>query len=285
MSEPPFDVVAHVDGGSGVNEDRVGQARRAAWVLDGATGLTDDSFTDAASDGAWFVDRFDRALSATVTDVERSLSEIVTECIETVASDFAALVSEDDVDDAALPSGALALARWDETSLEYFVLGDCSLAVAHEDELVTHFGEGPRELDDEVVREMQSLLTEQGYSYGEAREAVSDTLAAHRRLKNEPDGYWTLGLEPDAVDHATIGSHPRSTIEDACLFSDGFEPIVETYDLFRDWGTAMDYVRENGPVRTVRILRAVEESDPNCTRYPRLKPSDDAGFVLLSRPR
>lgn len=280
--DPPT-VETHLAGGGGVNEDRVGSTDNAVWVLDGATGLTEESYTDSASDGAWYVDAIDEALRARIGESD-TVADAVRGAVESVAADFEASVDDESVDEAALPSGAIAAVRADDAGgVEYFVLGDCGVVFGPDDDPTVVLGEGPRELDAKAVAEMRTHL-DSGAEYEEARAAIQDTLEAHRRMKNEAGGYWTLGLDPAAVEHAAAG-RVSGRERSALLFTDGFDPVVGNYDIFADWGAALEYVDRNGLERAVRVLRAVEATDPECRTYPRLKPSDDVGVAFVGGRR
>ncbi len=46
-----------------------------------------------------------------------------------------------------------------------------------------------------------------------------------------------------------------------------------------DFTAAIDVVRCHGPAELIRQVRAAEDSDPDCERWPRDKPQDDATVV------
>lgn len=183
-----FEIDAYLCGGNGVNEDVYDRTSASAWVIDGATGLTDQQFSDRESDGLWFVNRISDRLSVRM-DHSHSLSDIVRRCIEDVASEYDDLTADVDIEEIDRPSGAIAVARWDSEQLEYLVLGDCSLIVSHSNNETTDIlGEGPRRFDQRVVDVLRELIRERNYSYDAAREQVQPLLTKHRRLKNKGGG-------------------------------------------------------------------------------------------------
>jgi hypothetical protein len=50
---------------------------------------------------------------------------------------------------------------------------------------------------------------------------VAELVAAQRRHRNQPGGYWVAGAKPAAAYEAVAGSLPRSLITRAALLSDG----------------------------------------------------------------
>lgn len=267
--------------GSRPNEDLVRCSDTSLIVLDGATGLTTRSFSDAASDGRWYVERLAAEL-ATRIGTDRPLSSIVAAAVGAVSTAYDGLVAGEEIAAHERPSTAGAICRWSEDALEYFVLGDCTVTIRTVNGTRVIRGEGPRKLDERVVEEMAAIRDrEPSIEYEQLLERVRPMLVEHRAVKNEPGGYWTLGLDPSAVDHAKHGAVDRSEIDRALAFTDGFEPIRTTYDAFTNWESVLRYVDENGLDRAIRILRAFETADPQCERYPRLKPSDDVGVARL----
>jgi Protein phosphatase 2C len=83
---------------------------------------------------------------------------------------------------------------------------------------------------------------------------------------------------PDAARHATTGTLPREGLRGVVLLSDGATRITDLYHLL-SWPGVIDVVRDLGPAELIRQVRAAEDSDPACERWPREKPRDDATIV------
>ncbi len=267
--------------GSSTNEDLVWTDDGAAIVLDGATGLTNRSFTDCDSDGQWYVETLTEEIEKRIYD-NSPLSDVVAAAIDDLATRYNELTDTATLEEHEIPSAAGAIFRWTDDELEYFVLGDCSLVIQTSDETIPIVGDGPRDLDQRVVDEMVSIREQQAeISYQELRAQVQPLLVKHRKMKNQPNGYWALGIDNEAVKHAIMGRVSRDQIEFVVAFTDGFEPIYTLYDVFADWDDLLSYLSHNGLNRAIRVLRAFEAADPECQSYPRLKPSDDVGIAAV----
>lgn len=83
---------------------------------------------------------------------------------------------------------------------------------------------------------------------------------------------------PDAARDATTGTLPRDGLRGVALLSDGATRITDLYQLLA-WPAVIDVVRGHGPAELIRQVRAAEDSDPDCQRWPRDKPQDDATVV------
>ncbi|WP_267640443.1 protein phosphatase 2C domain-containing protein [Haloarchaeobius amylolyticus] len=278
---------AHIDAGVGVNEDVATVTRGAAWAIDGATGLGGESHTPGATDATWYVDRVDSYLREHVHD-DVPLETVLRNCVESVAAAFATLVGDADVDPANEPSAAVAIARWPEDDadgpVEYAVLGDASVVFRFPSgEVETVHGHGPRDQDAAAIDELVRLKREEGLTHDEAFEALLPRLREVRAAKNTPGGYWALSLDPAATDHATTGA--VENVAGATLFTDGFEPLVDAYEVFGDWAEATSFVHERGPAAAVSHLREFERADADCETHPRFKVHDDVGVAVVSFQR
>ncbi len=268
--------------GSSVNEDLVWTDDGAAIVLDGATGVSDRVYSDFETDGKWYVQTLAEEIEKRIYD-SRTLSDIIATSIERTATQYDELVwGGAEPEDHETPSAAGVIIRWTSTEIEYFVIADCSLIVQTGDGTLPIIGEGPRDLDQRIIDEMIAIREqEENISYQEIYSRIQPIMTKHRKLKNQPNGYWVLGLNKDAVEHAQTGTIDRKNVEFLVAFTDGFEPINTQFDAFADWDGVMKYIQHNGLDRAIRVLRAFENADPECESYPRIHPSDDVGVATI----
>jgi hypothetical protein len=114
------------------------------------------------------------------------------------------------------------------------------------------------------------------------QERVQELVAAQRRHRNQPGGYWVAGAKPAAAYQAVTGSRPLDQVSRAALLSDGVSCLVDLYAVV-DWPELLDGMQQNGPAHVISRVRKVEDADPTGTRWPRYKRSDDAtaAFCLL----
>jgi hypothetical protein len=107
------------------------------------------------------------------------------------------------------------------------------------------------------------------YSDGRAPLVITDT---HR----------AASASPDAADRAYTVTIPVAGLRGIALLSDGATRITERYDVL-SWAALLDAVRDHGPAQLIRQVRAAEESDPECTRWPRDKARDDATVIYWAQ--
>ena len=267
-----------VDGAGEVTEDLAGRTDNACWVIDGATGLGERTFSDAESDGRWYVSRIDERLRERVGDRRRSIGEVLRESVAEVREAFSSYVDLAEVEAVEEPSAAIAVVRWGAGGLEYYVLGDCSVAVwSRQMDFRYVSGGGPRRLDRRVVGEVERLVCQEGHDLASARSEVISMLRAHRAQKNRPGGYWTLGFSREAIGHGLAGEIDGDCADRVLLFTDGFEDLVETFGIYRSWRSVARALDAGTPLEEmIRRLRSEQSGDPDGREFPRLKPADDA---------
>ncbi len=202
-----------VDPGSGVNEDITVIGEEYAILLDGATGLTEESSTDGPTDGRWYVEALSEELTDRIPQTER-LSTAAEMSIEAVRDRYNALTGAVSPPPEAVPSASGAIIDWSDGELTYFILGDCSVILQTNTSVIPVIGGGPRTLDERVLDRMIALREANPELSQEALwDQVTPLLREHRTRKNTPDGYWVFSLNPEAVNYAMEGGG-NSTVRD-----------------------------------------------------------------------
>ncbi len=96
------------------------------------------------------------------------------------------------------------------------------------------------------------------------------------------DTHRAAGADPAAARVAATGSIPPAGLHGVALFSDGATRIADKYHVL-DWPAVIEIVRDQGPTALIRQVRAAEDADPGCERWPRNKTRDDATVVYWRR--
>lgn len=282
--------------GSKTNEDLVRVTDGAAWVLDGASGFTDRQIVeDATSDGRWYVREFDDYLQSTITDTDRSLEEIVRDGIDEMVDRLerdmtiptANTMETADIERAVnpldLPGATVAMVRWIGDDLEAYSLAD-STAYVRTDDVLTRYYHGDPNQFDQITRERIAELREENpdASWESLREQAKPTFEAVRLLREMPNGYWGLGVNPVAARKGVSGRHDIEDVDTAYLFTDGLWELVPEFEVFETWGDALDAVDEHGIEHVVKRLREAEEEDAELVEVPRTKRHDDVAIARIS---
>jgi hypothetical protein len=254
-----------------------------AWVIDGATNVAGRDYLRAGrGDVAWYASALSKRLQANAAS-GRALPDLHAAAARDVAEDYRELCSQLPTPPPlyAQPMAALTMVRVSDGRAELYELGDCPAFALGADgsvrRLTTH--EASEEADESRTR-----VTAAQRAVGYAPKAVwADRLPSLRRAREVLMSANPLRVSTPVTDAAFGGysaSFDLAGVTALVLMSDGFERFAVKYGL----GDETEMIRrsiEEGPDAPLAALRAVEKADPDCRRFPRLKPSDDATCVVI----
>lgn len=300
----------------GKNEDWLAFSNyNYALLMDGSTGLGGQVVPQADrynSTAQWFVHRFAELIEERI-DSFVPLKDLIRSCMDTMRPEYEqtlstlhpdlSVLSEDELR-LMQPSASMVLVRKREDKIDLFSLGDlCVLAETCDGQLHDLSCKSVQPLDRAVIDLLKQECQERNLSIAEGMKlpAVQELLHANRLLKNsgKPNGYWILGFDPQALDHAVTAqwddavlppsddASARSGYIDSLLIcSDGFAALYDTYGQFSPAG--VDDARaffnacgRQGFTPLAKTLRGIEQKDSDCSTYPRFKRSDDAAAMML----
>ena len=273
--------------GSNVNEDGLGswpaETPRAAWVLDGVTGINDRALLPGPSDAAWFVAQVQEALPSLLSKApDMPAADLVGGLAEELERrQSAAWLDARGADGRETPAASFALVRLIGSEIEILRLGDCLVLLETTDGAVTV-------MDHPVLAAMEAesraaLLALRAQGITDPKQAVAammPRLRAQRLRRNLPDGYGVLAAEQRCVAMLHVNRMPALNVRRILLASDGFYRLVDHYNAASD----AELVRRTGELGAdamLQQLRAIEAADPLARQHPRLKIADDATALLI----
>jgi hypothetical protein len=269
------------EAGKSINEDRATASTRAAWILDGATGLSPQRLFPGPSDPAWFAATADALLARLTRASDGGMSllrRLVAELHDACAA--AALVPLADTD-IELPSASLAAAQLVGSEIELLMLGDCKLLLRQADGQVEAFDQSSvAPFDAKVVDALRAIQASGETELQNITPRLTPLIRENRRWKNRPGGYGVLTADPACLAFAETARRPAADVTHLLLATDGFYRLVDTYRML----TASELIQavlERGLAPLHAELRRLEDSDPECLAFPRLKVRDDATAVLV----
>jgi hypothetical protein len=263
-----------------VNEDRWGTIDGAIWVLDGATGLTEQRLLPGPSDALWLVEQVDAGLKRQAVAAV-SPADILRPIVRQAQDRFAHQALRTAAPPAELPSTGLTMLRLRDAAVELSSLGDCRIVHPGADGVPRSFGTSRvTALDDRLIEEVVRLQAT-GLPREQIWRDLLPMIRRHRALANLPEGYWVLDLTERALAHIEVATVAAAAGAGFLLMSDGFYRLV---DLYRRYSCAALFqaAQERGLRPLFDELRAIEAADAECRHHPRLKPRDDATAVLAS---
>lgn len=262
------------------NEDSCAIGTNYGIVIDGSSGLDKRKVTNYPTDAAWYSETLKNYLVEHIND-SLTLQEIMRHAILAVDDEYNKFEGTENI--TSKPSAAIALYRIDNNSLEYFILGDCSLILRNSNGEFIHLHQDDISTLDQInINKMVIIAKEKGIDVADALPYVQEDLLKTRLTQNTEGGYWIVSNNPDAVNHALYGKVPADDIEQISAMSDGFSQIFDTFHIFTI-DELMDKL-ETTPLETfIEILEHAKNSDPKCNQYPRFKPSDDKAIIFWTK--
>jgi hypothetical protein len=269
------------EAGYAINDDVGSALDHAAWVLDGTTGHHPVRLFPGPSDAAWFAATADdllRRLADTTEDGSVLLTRLVDELAEACRQSAVAPLDEGEADE---PAASLALARICGDALELTMLGDCKLLLQRREGVVEALEHSPvAPFDAKVVDALRALQAAGETDPARIAPRLRDLILANHRLKNRSGGYGVLAQDPACIGFAEVGRRPAGEMAHLLLASDGFYRLVDIYRLFSAEGL-LQAALADGLAPLYATLRRVEDADPQCLQFPRLKARDDATALLI----
>lgn len=266
--------------GAITNEDHASCGSDWIVVLDGSSGLTGRRYTSGVTDAAWFVASVARQLRRRL-DAPRSapLPEVISSALADVQSEYQAQIGGARVDVVDQPSASAAVVRLGEDTIEYFVIGDCTLFFHAGDDLRVVEDSRVAVFDRTALTAFENELTA-GQTPTAARRTIQPLLVKNRYRKNTPDGYWVLAPDPACAAHGLSGVIPLRKSTKIFAVTDGFSALADQLDCFPDRRALFEFIVREGLEAAERMLLSATEADPDCVRHPRFKKRDDYSGVI-----
>ncbi|WP_066894951.1 protein phosphatase 2C domain-containing protein [Clostridium nigeriense] len=262
-------------------EDRITVLENTAWVLDGATGITGKKITNSETDAVWYVESINNYLKENI-NTSKSIKDIVKDAIKETKDKYIKFKGFKDLKEIDYPCAAIALVRFNDNYLEYFVLGDCTIIIKENGEKAIEIVDNKLiELEEKILKSMSKTAFEKNISILEARNYCNKEVLDVRKLKNTNNGYWILELNKEAVDHCLYGKIKIINSTSISLTSDGFSQYYDTFNLTKGYEDFINIVKDTNIEEVYNKLYTKQEEDSKCNNFPRLKKRDDASIIYF----
>lgn len=258
------------------NEDNAFCYRNYCWVFDGATPIYPERMGIYETQAVWLSREFQAALKTGIDHYPDSpVCEVLEKSIEILiknspaAGNNAAYSSPVNV-----PSMTMALMNRGGGIIDMHVIGDCVIY------LLTRRGKVLRFTDGRVSRfENKTVRVFNRYrNTPELKKRVTMQREKNKKMMNRPGGYWVVTPDKTWLDQVRRFSHNADDCVSALMCTDGFDRLFDLYRLIKP----VEVLRQEISLEKCQeMLRACEQEDAECLRYPRLKVSDDSTAVLI----
>ncbi|UVF20909.1 hypothetical protein HPT29_007220 [Microvirga terrae] len=252
-----------------------------AWVIDGATGLSDEQVTPGGSDAAWLAGLVGDSLTGLAGD--GNPDAILRHLEYEIDTAFRAITTHvPPVDDHHAPSACLGLieartGRDGQVAIHGRFLGDVIALIPTEQGIVRWSDERAKPFE----RKTLAALGAREHAPGSIPEVVRRQILENRGRLNRPDGYWVVNpLRPWAGQELRFDAQVGSG-EPIVLATDGFMRLVDVFEAYSDRTLHAELAAGRG-ADLLQELRDRERSDLMAGLYPRVKTHDDATFLVVA---
>jgi hypothetical protein len=253
-------------GGLLLGEDFVAATAHAVVVLDGVS-VPAGMEIGCAHGTPWYVQQLGTRLLVKVGTESQDRTPLADLLAESIAEVSALHADTCDLTHPGTPASTVAILR-SFGLVEYLVLSDSAV--------ILETLQGLQVIQDSRVDATAVELAEvvlatatSDVTHAERRRAM---IAERRAARNVPGGYWIASTDPEAAAHAVTGRVRH--IRRAAVLTDG---ATRLHDFgLATWGELLDTLDLHGPAEVIRQVRAAEDEDPTCTKWPRTKTYDDA---------
>jgi serine/threonine protein phosphatase PrpC len=273
-----------IKGSSPFNEDaQVADFQRNVFaVIDGATSLTPymsaEGFTGGYLASRLVASTIERLLDG--GDI-MPLPDMLLEANRVLRSEMQKAGIDADQKEQLWSAGAVVI-RISPDGIEYAQSGDCMLVAVYQDGTIRVV---TRDQLAHVDRETYRLWAE-GAAKGlttrdQLWDCVKPQIVDGRQSANTPAGYGVLNGDPEAARYLEFGRINRINLKSLLLMSDGIYVPKRAGETPFDAVEAARRIQQSNLHDYMKDIIGIEESDPDCLVFPRVKKSDDKTAVWI----
>jgi hypothetical protein len=276
-----IDQISISSSAAAVNEDGAGATASAAWVIDGATGVSDLSpLVSGLTDAAWLAEQLDEgfhnAFETTAVEPYTALAKIEAD----IRATFGSTNTGPERSPIEQPTAAFALSVLRGDVVHLIGLGDCRIIVENRTGEVEEFDPSETGHAEALIIEERSRLLAV-YPDEDPWPRLKPFIRSLRQYANAANGYSIV--HPTLSWHSRVKRHVKNaqTIRRLLAMSDGLYRLVDVFKMFSP-GRLLNGAVKDGLAPLCSQLRDLESADDRCVTYPRVKTHDDASAVLVT---
>ncbi len=265
LGEHPVSVDSFVSSAPGKGQDGIFIGKGFVAVADGQTPLAPGHEKEVIKYVKELLGALDKAKGKSTQDMFRSA----------IGS-----AKKDGVEAWAVPSSTVVDVRVVGEEIVIELLGDCFAVVKQGEQYTVIKDTGLHSQEDNEAIQKLGILMSEGKSFKEASEEIGPMLRKSRAKINTPDGYWVAANNEEASEHVEVHKFSVDSVDDILIGSDGISRLVEIFGLLT-YSELLELCSEKGVKPVIEGLRELEETDPNCEKYPRFSKNDDATAAMI----
>ncbi|MDZ5471903.1 hypothetical protein SM124_09100 [Bacillus sp. 31A1R] len=227
---------------------------------------------------------------------EKSLKKIIASANQSLAQETKRITGMDvqDIPKYERSTCGLAAIQLDKSTLHYLSAGDCMIFIQYKTGAIRTLTYDHLDvLDAMSITTLHLLLNQRAIEletslntlpqdklvelFSECRAEITPLLRENRNKLNTTSGYGIIDGSSEALSYLESGSIPLINVEKILLLSDG----LKLHQKDCGWHKSAELAFEKGVSELFQTIQEVEDKDPACFLYPRLKKHDDKTGILI----
>ena len=265
-----------------LNEDAVGYTDNAAWVIDGATEVSDrPSLTSGISNAALLARTLSKGMRSAFSRQPLDLELVLASVADEVKKTFEPCLQNVDVPPSEQPTATFAMVALLSNTLHFIGIGDCRIAYQRTDGKTALFEPSDElgAIENQILERRRQILRK--YPGEDPWHRLKPFIRSLRENVNVQGGYSAVHpTRPwlKRIQHKVV---PATRVDKILLATDGFYRLTNVFGLLAP-GPLVNAAASDGLNRLVNLLRSVENEDETSVHFPRIKPLDDASAILAT---
>lgn len=264
------------------NEDRCFVSEKFAFVLDGATSIYNQKYSNFHTDAEWLSNWWYEFLKIELFDEKKTVLEILEKGMELCSDEYKKMLGENvDLD---CPSSTLSIVREYQGKLEIFSVADSPIVLQGKSGLAIKIFDNRCDMLDDINKLIiKNYAIKENISVMKAKSLHSECIADGRKTKNKIHGYYVLDTSnsKEMLDNAIYKIVDKDLIKKVLITSDGYSQI---YDLFEKYSIE-EFANKINSIEDAESmyneLCELQDRDIDGNTYVRFKIRDDASIAVL----
>ena len=275
-----MEVFAFTKPGRAWNEDRFFISQDFCFVLDGATSLTKERYSEFNTDAEWVSDWWKEYLIENLKDMEVTIPEILKQGVKECRKVYNEMSGKNEYID--FPSTTASIVRRRGGELEVYIIADSPILFETKDGYAFRLNDSKVDVVDEInLAIYYSLAKKENSTVSEIRKKYPEHVKNGRMKKNRAGGYFVLADSVEAIDNGIYTVIKEDLIKKVLIMSDGYSQVFDTFKFLTEKELLNEINSENDIARIYERLYTLQEQDEGALNYPRMKKRDDATVVAM----
>ena len=262
------------------NEDRVYSCEEYAFVLDGASSLVKDQYSNLNTDAEWCSNWWYEYLKGELKDNTKTIPDILKRGVELSTIEFKNLSRGVELED--FPCTTVSIVRRKGGYLEMYALADSPILIKAKSGLHLTFEDTLNTVNEgfNTIR-IKHFADQENLTMKESRVKHGEVLYKNISIKNKFGGYYVLADSVEAIYHGVYNSIEEELIEKVVILSDGYSQVYDTVKIMSS-EELVDAVESVEDLENIyHKLYDLQEEDYDCDKYIRFKIRDDASIAVM----